>query len=112
MDKTGQNRNNNFDFAKTFAKALVSKFEISDQGTHIGAVAFDDSAQILLLFNDLKGSKNNLQSVKKQIDSWGAGSPGANVMISEGLIVADDFLFKEENGMRSGVKKVFVKTDA
>lgn len=100
MDKTA----GNFNVVKEFARILASKFQISDQGTHLGAIAFDSQADLLLLFSDLKGSANSLEGVNKQINKWGPGSPGEEGMITEGLSVANRFLFSVRSGMRPGKK--------
>lgn len=59
----------NFSLIKNFTKHLVSKFQISDNGTRVGAITFGRKANLRLRFSDLKGRENNLESVKKQIDS-------------------------------------------
>ena len=97
------NTKGNFVLIKDFAKHLVGKFRISDDGTHLGALSFGKTVNVRLLFSDFKGSKNNLQNVKKQIDSW-RGDFFVNyrdTSISEALRSAKDFLFTTAGGMRS-----------
>ncbi|XP_073253507.1 collagen alpha-5(VI) chain-like [Porites lutea] len=98
----------NFSLIKNFTKHLVSKFQISDNGTRVGAITFGRTANLRLRFSDLKGRENNLESVKKQIDSWHEDPPLPNVNniyfhsnISEALRVAKDFLFTNTSGVRS-----------
>lgn len=70
----------NFSLIKNFTKHLVSKFQISDNGTRVGAITFGRKANLRLRFSDLKGRENNLESVKKQIDSWHEDPPLPNVI--------------------------------
>ena len=97
------NTKGNFVLIKDFAKHLVGKFRISDDGTHLGAITFGKAVNIRLLFSDFHGSKNNLQNFKKQIDSWHGDSfvNNRHTRISEALRTAKDFLFKTAGGMRS-----------
>ena len=98
------NTKGNFNLIKDFAKHLVGKFQISDDGTRVGAITFGHGAHIRLLFSDLKGKENNLQKVEEQINRWREGSPvnDNKTSISEALRVAKDFLFRTSSGMRSG----------
>ncbi|CAH3042025.1 unnamed protein product [Porites evermanni] len=105
------NTKGNFSLVKDFAKHLVGKFQISDEGTRVGAITFGHGAHIRLLFSDLKGKENNLQNVKEQINRWRKGSPvyDNKTSISEALRVAKDFLFRTSSGMRFGqVEQVLV----
>ena len=97
------NTKGNFVLIKDFAKHLVGKFRISDDGTHLGPITFGKTVNLRLLFSDFKGSKNNLQNVKKQIDSWHRDSfvNDRYTSISEALRTAKDFLFTTVDGMRS-----------
>lgn len=70
----------NFSLIKNFTKHLVSKFQISDNGTRVGAITFGRKANLRLRFSDLKGRENNLESVKKRIDSWHEDPPLPNVI--------------------------------
>lgn len=98
------NTKGNFSLIKNFIEHLVGKFQISDDGTRVGAITFGHEAHILLLFSDLKGKENNFQNVKKQINRWREGSPvyGNKTSISKALRVAKDFLYRTSTGMRSG----------
>ena len=97
------NSKGNFVLIKDFAKHLVGKFRISDDGTHLGAMTFGKTVNVRLLFNDFKGNENNLQNVKKQIDSWHGDSfvNYRDTSISEALRSAKDFLFTTVGGVRS-----------
>ena len=50
------NTKGNFVLIKDFAKHLVGKFRISDDGTHLGAITFGKTVNIRLLFSDFHGS--------------------------------------------------------
>lgn len=88
---------NNF---KEFAKELVSNFDISDDMTHIGAISFDQTAEVLLKFNDLLERGNSLEEVSKQMKTWQSGSHDAKTKIDQALQLALDGLFTDRYGAR------------
>ena len=83
-----------------FAKELVSNFDISDDMTHIGTISFDQTAEVLLKFNDLLERGNSLEEVYKQMKNWQSGSHDANTVIDQALQLALDGLFTHRYGAR------------
>lgn len=83
-----------------FVKNIIqSKFEISDDMTHIGAISFDQTAEVLLKFEHGK----SLEAVRQQMNTWRPGSEAVKngpVTIDRALQLAVTDLFTSSAGAR------------
>lgn len=84
--------------------SLVGSFNISASGTHLGLIAFSSEAEIELYFNTLKGTNLTVEKVKTVVSTL-LPSEGP-IQFEEAMLLAEEELFKQENGMREDVPKV------
>jgi len=94
-----------------FVKNIIdSKFEISHDMTHVGAISFDEtSAEVLLDFSQ----GNSLDAVKQQMETWRPGAEattGGPVEIDNALQLALD-LFTDGAGARGYDEVLVLMTD-
>ena len=89
---------------KDFLKATVNEFAIGAASTHIAIVAYSTNAQVVLRFNDLRGSQITNDAVNKKIDSM--PHQRGFTFIDKALRAAERGLFTEAGGMRKHVPKV------
>lgn len=87
-----------------FAKSLSSNVHISDDMTHIGAIAFDQTAEVLLKFNALNERGHSLKAVEDQMDTWRVGSNAdkekPDTVIGKAMELARTDLFTHGDGAR------------
>lgn len=83
-----------------FARTLVSDFDISIDMTHIGAISFDLTADVLLKFNDLSDYGNSLEAVHRAMDTWRPGVHVENTVIDQAIKLASTNLFTDRDGAR------------
>ena len=104
MDRSLRDTVTGWNDVKQFVKTLVSKFEVSDDMTHIGAISFDQIAEVLLKFNEFEGSGNSLKAVYRHMDTWRVGSYADNqnphTVIDRALELALTNLFTDRDGAR------------
>ena len=82
MDRSLRDTTPGWDDVMLFAMKLVNGFYISDDMTRIGAILFDETAELLLTFDkfyDVEGSV--YEAVYKQMNTWQPGSHGENTVI-------------------------------
>ncbi|XP_078367118.1 von Willebrand factor A domain-containing protein 2-like [Oculina patagonica] len=107
MDKSLRDSSLGWSEFMQFARTLVSNFDISDDMTHIGAISFDQTAEILLKFNDLLDRGNSLDAVTEEMKSWRPGSQNEDTVIDQALELALNDLFTHRYGAR-GYDEVLV----
>ena len=85
---------------KRFVKAIIGKLEVSPTGTHVAAIAYSTTPQIVLLFRN----GQSLNNVSKAVDamSWQRGF----TFKDKALMLAETDLFQVASGMRPAVSKV------
>jgi len=89
-----------------FVRSLVGSFNISASGTHLGLIAFSSEAEIELYFNTLKGTNLTVEKVKTVVSTL-LPSEGP-IQFEEAMLLAEQELFKQENGMREDVSKTLL----
>ena len=86
-----------------FVKNLLDRFDVSKDGTHVGAITYSTIAELHLRFNTVKG-KHYLQEVKNLLSDMrllnGFTFP------YKALKLANEELFSSRGGMRTESKKV------
>lgn len=93
LDSSGSlNFGDNEEKIQEFAKALVDKFDIGEDGTHVSIVQFDDDPTVLLGFNDPQTRSN----VRNNIDSYKI-SVGGQTFLNKAIDKTDE---EFELGMR------------
>ena len=100
IDSSGSIGRSNWNRLKRFLKALVSKLDVSDSGTHIAAVAYSDNPIVGMRFSDFQG----VDQVNRLFDEmrWQRGF----TYTDKALLRAATDLFQTSNGMRPDVRKV------
>ena len=83
-------------------KKIVSDFGLSEDGTHAGAIAFSDSAEVILDFTQYY----NVDAFKKALDSFPL--PQGQTRIDIALLAALRDLFSVKAYSRPGVPKIMV----
>lgn len=84
--------------------SIVTSFDISASGTHIGLIAFSRDAEVSLYFNTLEENNITVENVRKVV---------SNLRLREGqsrfdvaMLLAEEELFNEATGMRNEIPKV------
>lgn len=100
IDSSGSIGRSNWQRMKRFLKALVSKLDVSDSGTHIAAVAYSGNPEVVMRFSNFQG----VDQVNRLFDEmrWQRGF----TYTDKALLLADRDLFQTTNGMRPAVPKV------
>lgn len=83
-----------------FVRTLVSNFDISIDMTHIGAISFDLTADVLLKFNDLSDNDNNLEAVHMAMYTWRPGVRAENTVTAKAMNLSLTNLFTDRDGAR------------
>ncbi|XP_078379605.1 vitrin-like isoform X1 [Oculina patagonica] len=110
MDRSLQTTGPSWNEVMQITRTLVSNFDISDDMTHVGAISYDQTAEVLLKFNDLFGHDNSLEGVKRHMDTWRPGTHAEkhkNTVIDHALQLALTNLFTDRDGAR-GYEEVLV----
>ena len=91
---------------KDFIKNVISQYDVSENGTHIGLIAYSNRAVLHLKFNNFTGVDLNQATVTRTVDSLPRDQ--ANTHINLALDLARTELFTEKGGMRESkdIKKV------
>ena len=100
LDESGSIVDKNWEIMKQFTQKLVSSFDVSDNGTHVGALMFSNSPEMLINFDDFTGPNNNARAVNNRIAGWGRSNVGGQTFINKALDLANNDLYTKENGMR------------
>lgn len=81
---------------------------MSDVGTRIGVISFDDTAKVSFAFNALSGPQINNFEVLRLIDrvTYGNGP----TRIDRALKLVDAYLFTPEGGARRNSMKVWAQS--
>lgn len=87
-----------------FVHSVVGSFNISASGTHLGLIAFSSKAEIELYFNTFLGANLTVEKVKTVVSTLLPRE--GPIRFEEALLLAEEELFRQENGMREGVSKV------
>lgn len=90
-----------------YSKAIVSTFDISAIGTHVGYVTYSDRALMAFKFNALQGSGYTAKAVNGLIDGV-KYMRGRNRNVHMGLDVAQGQLFTAQGGARKDARKVSI----
>ena len=100
IDSSGSIGRSNWEKMKRFLKALVSKLDVRRSATHIAAIAYSNSPEVVMRFRNVQGT----DEVNRELDRmrWQRGF----TYTDKALLLADRDLFQTSNGMRSGVPKV------
>ena len=85
---------------KRFLKALVSRLDVSPSATHIAAIAYSTSPEVVMRFNGIQGTNQVNQLLDRMRYQRGF------TYIDKALLLADSDLFQSSSGMRSNVPKV------
>lgn len=85
---------------KRFLKALVSKLDVSNSATHVGAITYSNNSEVVWRFNNFQGT----DMVNRVFDrmAWQRGL----TFTDKALQLADSDLFQTSNGMRVNAPKV------
>ena len=100
MDRSLRNTATDWDDIMQFVRTLISNFDISIDMTHIGAISFDLTADVLLKFNDLFDYDYNLEAVYKDMGAWRPGVHAENTVIDQAMNLALTNLFTNRDGAR------------
>ena len=100
IDSSGSIGRSNWEKMKRFLKAVVSKLEVSPSATHVAAVAYSTTPEIVMRFSD----EQDTDQVNRVFDGmrWQRGL----TRIDQALLLADKDLFQTSKGMRASVAKV------
>ena len=104
LDGSGSISRRNWLKMKTFAKAMIDKFNVSEDGTHVGIIEYSTNATLAIKFNDLTGEELTPENIYKKVDEMKQSKQ--LTYIDRALQLANDELFQVRNGMREEVKKV------
>lgn len=99
---------------KKFAEALINKFPVNQDMTHIGVIGFDQRTQLLFDFNKLLLSATYKEDMLKLIESWGPGNSNDTTrdkVIDRALELAGEKLFTEAGGARGYDQVLVLLTD-
>ena len=105
VDSSGSISRRNWVRMKTFLKAITNEFDIAPEWAHVAIVAYSTRPEVVLRFNDLKGSKLNREEVSKKID--GMPHQRGFTFIDKALQFSDKMVFTTFAGMRKEVPQVF-----
>lgn len=92
----------NWNLLLTFVANIVDNLPVSDSNTHVAAVVFSDSGQLLFPLNRYYDKS----SVKAAI--MRTGYPGRNTNTSGGLYITRTQIFNGQNGDRPNVRNMAV----
>ena len=100
IDSSGSIGRRNWEKIKRFLKALVSKLDVRRSATHIAAVAYSNSPQVVMRFSSVQVT----DVVNREFDRmpWQRGF----TYTDKALLLADRDLFETANGMRPSARKV------
>ena len=100
IDSSGSIGTSNWQRMKRFLKALVSKLDVSNSGTHIAAVSYSNNPKVVMRFSNFQG----VDQVNRLFDEmrWQRGF----TYTDKALLLADSDIFQTSNGMRPDVPKV------
>lgn len=104
LDGSSSISSNNWLIIKDFVKRIVDRFEVSPTVSQFAMLEYSDEPKVYLRFNDFTGAQLNSVNVKRKVEEI-LQSKG-KTFIDKALILANQEIFTEENGMRPGVKKV------
>lgn len=106
VDSSGSVSRRNFARLKDFLKNLVSTLQISEDGWHVGIIAYSTRPEVVLRFNELSGAELNLGRIQEKIENM--PHQRGLTFIDRALASADRFLFTVEAGMRPRADKVML----
>lgn len=104
LDGSGSISRSNWGRIKDFVKRIIDSFAVSPGGSHFALLEYSDEPKVYLRFNDFSGAQLNGVNVKRKVEE--IIQSGGKTFIDKALILANQEIFTQENGMRSGVKKV------
>lgn len=87
-----------------FVSNLVSDFNISPQGAHIGVITFHETPRVAFSFNTLQGLRQNGYEVQRLIKVLPFRQ--GYTRIDRALQLANSYLFTKKAGSRQGAAKV------
>lgn len=90
-----------FNRLKSFVKAVIQNYEVSEPGTHVAVIEYSEDARVAISFKD----SNDLDSFKQAIDRV-RPSQGKTSSILEALKLAREEVFSPIGGGRPGISKV------
>lgn len=99
---------------KNFIEALINKFPVNHDMTHIGVIGFDQRTELLFDFNKLLLSDKYKEDILKQLESWGPGNLNDTTrdkVIDRALEFAGEKLFTEAGGARGYDQVLVLLTD-
>ena len=104
LDSSGSIGRTNWEKMKRFVKSVVSKLDVSSSATHVAAIAYSTSPEVVMLFSEVQAT----DEVNRMIDGmrWQRGY----TYIDKALLLADKELFQASKGMRPSVAKVSILT--
>ena len=94
----------NWTEAQSLVSSLVAYFDISASGTHVGIIVFSRDAEIWLYFNTLQENNITAENVKKVVKRLQPMEGSSRLDVA--MLLAEEELFNEANGMRSEIPKV------
>ena len=100
VDSSGSIGRTNWERMKRFLKALVSRLDVSPSTAHIAAIAYSNSAEVVMMFNGVQGTNQ----INQLLD--GMRFQRGFTYTDKALLLADSDLFQFSTGMRSNVPKV------
>lgn len=100
IDSSGSIGRTNWERMKRFVKSIVSKLDVSSSATHVAAIAYSTSPEVVMLFSEVQAT----DEVNRMIDGmrWQRGY----TYIDKALLLADREIFQTSKGMRPSVAKV------
>ena len=104
LDGSGSISSNNWIIIKNFVKQIVDHFEVSTDASQFAILEYSSEAKVYLRFNDFSGAQLNGVNVKRRVEEI-LQSKG-QTFIDKALILANQEIFTERNGMRPGIKRV------
>ena len=105
LDSSGSIGRRNWIRLIHFAKILVEQFNVSRDGTHVAAMVYGNSPQMVLRCSE-SASQNDVARI---LD--GLPYNGGRTFIEQALIMARLVMFSTDNGMRTEATKVRTTTN-
>ena len=106
VDRSGSISKQNFEKVKSFILTVISGFDVSREGTHVGIISYSSDAKTIISFDQFDDPNFDLKKLNDTIRNGLATPEGGKTRIDLALEKADQELFSDITKYRSFVPKV------
>ena len=106
VDRSGSISQQNFEKVKSFILTVISGFDVSQNGTHVGIITYSSDAKTIISFDQFEDPNFDLKKLNDTIRDGLATPEGGRTRIDLALAKADQELFSDTTKYRSFVPKV------